>query len=149
MNILIAYATFSSGTETAAMLIAKALTEKGHAVELKRIRDVDPSEFEDRDLIIMGTPSWLVRKKDGQPHDDYFAFFEKYPKVNFSGKKIALYGLGDKTYPVWCGGVHVLSGFIKEHGGEVLSDQLRIHAFYFTQSENEAKILGWLDLITT
>ena len=50
------------------------------------------------DFIILGIPTWDY----GELQEDWEDIWEEIDEVDFSGKKVALYGLGDQVgYPEW------------------------------------------------
>lgn len=143
MKILIAYATYSSGTDLATGLIEDILLEKKLPVIKKGIQSVTESDLQQADLVIFASPSWRTRKGDGQPHEFFLDFIEKMSGKILTDKKFAIMGLGDKAYTHFCGAVAVLESFVSELEGDIIQESLRIDGFYFNQSENEEKIKLW------
>jgi flavodoxin I len=56
------------------------------------IADVTQVEFADYDKIILGIPTWDF----GQIQSDWEEFWDDIAQVDFSGKQVALFGLGDQ-----------------------------------------------------
>ncbi len=149
MRVLLAYATYSSGTDLASQLITSILTQKNIAVERKDIREVSVESLREYDYIIFGSPSWRTRKGDGMPHEFFLDFIDKSEAANFNGLKFAVFGLGDKAYTNFTGAVDELTEFITSHGGSIIIDPLRIDGFYFNQHENEALLAAWTTKFST
>lgn len=147
MNILIVYATYSSGTLTASELIRDTLNESGHTAILKNVATVEPDEFNDHDLVILGSPSWMIDHKDGQPHHLYFDLFKKAAGKQFAGKNFAVFGLGDTTFAHFCGAVDHLEDFVEDIQGTLTTPSLRIDSYYFDQEKNEAELKLWLNQV--
>ena len=145
MKILIIYATFSNGTALAVQQTAEVLSHHNHTVITKRAHDTDPEEFLMYDLVIMASPSWLVKGKEGQPHDDYFALKEKFRTEVFNNKQFAVLGLGDSTYAHFCGAVDYLEEWIRELKGNLIVPSLRVDGFYFDQEANTETIRAWAE----
>ncbi len=61
-------------------------------VDVMDIADVTQLEFADYDRIILGIPTWDF----GQIQSDWEEFWDDIAAVDFSGKTVALYGLGDQ-----------------------------------------------------
>lgn len=61
-------------------------------VDVHDIADVTQLTFADYDRIILGIPTWDF----GQIQSDWEEFWDDVSAVDFSGKTIALYGLGDQ-----------------------------------------------------
>jgi flavodoxin I len=161
MRVLILFATYSSGTQTAAEFLADFLREKGCEVDLRQVSEMATDDISKADLIIMGSPSWEREnfKYNGQPHYDYFKLFASYgydadlpeemrtTNTRWEGKKVAIFGLGEKNYPVFCGAVDYLEDFVEKLGGQLVVPSLRVNQFYFHQAENEQQLEHWVRLI--
>jgi flavodoxin I len=77
-------------TERVAQLIQDRL---GHdKVEVYDIADVTQLEFADYQQIILGIPTWDF----GQIQSDWEDFWEDINQVDFTGKTVAMFGLGDQ-----------------------------------------------------
>ncbi len=77
-------------TESIAYRIQQRLGESVCAVH--DIADVSQLEFADFDNIILGIPTWDF----GQIQSDWEEFWDDISEVDFSGKTVALFGLGDQ-----------------------------------------------------
>lgn len=77
-------------TESVAERIANCLG--GDNVDLHDIADVTQLEFEQYERIILGIPTWDF----GQIQSDWEEFWQDLESVDFSGKTVALFGLGDQ-----------------------------------------------------
>lgn len=148
MNILLVYATHSSGTYVASEFVKEELSKLGHTVTVKEVQETNPDEFINFDLIILSSPSWMVNKKDGQPHEFFFPFFEKAKGKSYPNKRFALFGLGDKSYMHFCGAVDVLQEFVNNLQGKTIIEPLRINGFFYRQHENEEQIQKWVNSLS-
>lgn len=115
--------------------MSQVLTDLGAEVVVSEICNLTPDQFCSFQLIILGSPSWDFKAKEGQPHKDFFDFFEKYPETSFNNCNVALFGLGDRSYIFFCGAVDVLKEWVEQRGGQVLHEALRINRFYFNDPE--------------
>ena len=77
-------------TEAVAQRIQQRLGED--VVDVFDIADVTQLEFADYDRIILGIPTWDF----GQIQSDWEEFWDDIAEVDFSGKTVALFGLGDQ-----------------------------------------------------
>src|SRR5437588_593042 len=98
MHILLAYATYSSGTATASELVEHQLAQAGLAVTRKEIRAVKPDDLAAFDCIILGSPSWKNNDQEGQPHEFFLDFMATMAGKTLPGKQFAIFGLGDSSY---------------------------------------------------
>lgn len=89
MSIGIFYGSNGGATETVAETIHEKL---GLEAELYDISNVDMDKFDEYTQIIIGTSTW----GEGELQDDWEKCFEDFKNVNFSGKTVAFFGLGDQ-----------------------------------------------------
>ena len=85
------YGTQTGNTESIAELIQKELGGK-NVVKLTDISRAEPLDFEDYDKLILGCPTWNV----GELQSDWLGFFDELDDINFTGKKVAYFGVGDQ-----------------------------------------------------
>lgn len=143
MRVLLAFATYSSGTDLATNLVVDVFTKNNIKIEKKDIREVTFEDLHQANVIIFASPSWRTRKGDGQPHEFFLDFIERMEGQTLPGKLFAIVGLGDTAYTNFCGAVDVLENFVKGLQGTLIYPSLRIDGFYFNQAENEQKIKNW------
>lgn len=89
MSIGIFYGSNGGATESVAEQIMNAL---GLKAELHDISEVEVDKFADYSHIIIGTSTW----GDGDLQDDWDDAFDAFEGVDFSGKTLAFFGLGDQ-----------------------------------------------------
>jgi len=90
-NIGIFYGTTTGNTEIVAGLISKAFGE-----DVAEIMNVDMAGTEDVEkykYLIFGVSTWGV----SDLQDDFENFLGILEKIDFTGKKVALFGLGDQS----------------------------------------------------
>lgn len=148
MKILIAYATYTSGTLSAAESLAKALKDKGHQVDLKQIAEVKFDDCLAYDLRIFSSPSWDYEDKGAWPHVDFVDFMEKSAGKSFAGKSCAVFGLGDSSYEVFCGAVEMIEEFIRKLGGQLVLPSLKIDNYFFDMNGYNQKLADWAAKLT-
>ncbi|WP_285764116.1 flavodoxin FldB [Biformimicrobium ophioploci] len=84
------YGSDEGNTEAVAFRIQSRLGED--LVEVRDIADLTQVDFEDYDQLILGIPTWDF----GQIQSDWEDFWEDLREVDFTGKTVALFGLGDQ-----------------------------------------------------
>ena len=77
-------------TERVAYRIQKRMGT--NVVDVRDIADATQLDFADYDKIILGIPTWDF----GQIQSDWEEFWDDISAVDFSGKTVALFGLGDQ-----------------------------------------------------
>ncbi len=144
MKILVLYATYSGGTQTAADIIATVLKNNAaNQGEMKTPTEISPTDLLGYDMVVVGSPSWDYEGKTGMPHQDFISFIEQSKTVNLTGKKCAIFGLGDSTYEHFCGAVEHLEEWVKGLKGQLSTESLRIDGFFFNQEANTENLKSW------
>ncbi|MDA7950902.1 MAG: flavodoxin [Pirellulaceae bacterium] len=94
MNIGIYFGTTTGNTETCAEMIGEHFGESvGEPIDVATVKTKDLIQH---DVLILGVPTWNI----GDIQDDWFDKLEEIEEVDFSGKKVAFFGLGDAAgYP--------------------------------------------------
>jgi flavodoxin I len=94
MSVGIFFGSTTGNTEDAAKRIKARLGDCVAALE--DVADADPATLEKYDLLLLGVPTWDV----GDLQSDWGEFVPKMEGLDLSGKKVALFGLGDALgYP--------------------------------------------------
>ena len=134
-KVLIVYGSTTGNTEMVAEQIMDLLEDSNP--EMKDVADVSPNDFEQYDLMIWGSSTW----DDGLLQADFREFVEDN-ELNLSGKKIAVFGLGDSSYPDFCEAAALLEEVVSKSGGELLLESLKLDGFP-DEEENEEKVKIW------
>jgi flavodoxin I len=113
------YGSDTGFTEIVADLFAQEL--KLIAPDLVSVYDIAETAVEkmlDYDFLIVGCPTWNI----GQLQDDWDAVFVRLDALDFSGKKVAIFGLGDQYgYPEsFCDAIGILARKFAERGAELV-----------------------------
>lgn len=88
MATAIFYASNTGNTAEIATKISNQLEN----IEVFDIADSGIDKMLEFDKIILGTPTW----GEGELSDDWLELWDDFSELNFSGKTIALFGLGDQ-----------------------------------------------------
>lgn len=84
------YGSTTGKTESAAEMIQAEFGGES-VVTLHEISEVQNSDFDQYQNIIIGSPTWDI----GQLQADWDGYFEDLDNIDFSGKKVAYFGTGD------------------------------------------------------
>ncbi len=90
MKIGLFFGSDEGNTESVAYRIKSQFEES--AVDVHDISDVTQLDFANYQLMILGIPTWDF----GQIQSDWEEFWDDLEEIDFSGKTIALFGLGDQ-----------------------------------------------------
>lgn len=90
------YGSSTCYTEMAAEKIRDQLGQ--NLVDIHNIADADPCLMEDYSFLILGIPTWDY----GELQEDWEEAWDELDNVDFNGRYVAIYGLGDQVgYPEW------------------------------------------------
>lgn len=122
---LIVYGSTTGNTETAASYVGAALQKKGWQTVVKNVADVAaPGLAEGFDLVLLGCSTW--GDEDIELQDDFVPLFENLDQAGLAGRKVAVFGCGDSSYPHFCGAVDAISEKAETIGAELVGGALKI-----------------------
>lgn len=134
------YGTQTGNTQTEAELIQKEFGGDS-VVDIYDISKVESSDFENYNYIIIGCPTWNV----GELQYDWNNFFDELDNIDFNGKKVAYFGVGDQNgYPdSFQDAMGILEEKISELGGETVG-YWSTEGYDFTESKavRDGKFVG-------
>ena len=116
MRLGLFYGSTTGNTEHVAHMIKSALGED--IAFMRNIVESTPADFEQFDGLILGASTWF----GGQLQDDWESFLPQLDKVDLSGKKVALFGLGDQAThgEEFVSGLKKLYNKVRERGAHVI-----------------------------
>lgn len=93
-KVLVVYGSSTGNTKNVAEAIK---SEMGSSVDhVKNITEIHPADLAQFERVIVGVPTWHI----GEIQEDWGAVLPEIEALNFQGKKVAVFGLGDgKGYP--------------------------------------------------
>lgn len=115
MKIGLFYGSTTGNTEYAADFIAKTF---GDGLLAESIDRVTIKDIESCDVLIFGISTWNI----GELEMTWEDFFPKLDQINFTGKKIALFGMGDQVSyaDTYLDAMGILYDKVVEKGAEVI-----------------------------
>lgn len=124
MKALIVYGSTTGNTERVANLIKDELKDKNIQVKVKNVRDTQPEELKNYDLILLGSSTWSA----GELQDDFVEFEENLKGLDLNGKKAAAFGCGDSEgfSDTFCKAVDILEKDLRDCGADIIIDSLKI-----------------------
>lgn len=135
-NILLVYGSTTGNAESVAQQISQGLADQNPTI--KNVTDTKAEDLLAADWLILGSSTW----DDGQLQPDFRDFVGDL-NVNLAGKKIAVFGLGDSSYPDFCQAATILEQTFTDLGGQKMIETLRIDGFPDDEA-NQTKINDWL-----
>lgn len=112
------YGSNGGVTQSVAELIGKQIAGEGFDVSVIDIADAVVGDFANYSSLIFGTSTWGM----GDLQDDWDGFIDELDGTDFSGKKIALFGIGDQEgYPdTFVDGMGIIFNKIKNSGADLI-----------------------------
>ena len=114
------YGTDTGNTERVAKRIKEILEEKLGAgtVDLLEIYKKKKDDMAKYDLLVLGMPTWY----DGELQGDWEEFIPEMQQIDFTGKKVAFFGLGDQYgyASYFCDALGVFAEIVEGKGGELV-----------------------------
>lgn len=134
---VIVFGSTTGSTKEMAEIIEAELKVSGlFDVELKNAADISADILPLYDIIIFGCSTW----GDGVLQDDFAEFAEKLKAVSLTGKKAAVFGPGESTYPQFCKAVDILEAMLVNCGAQLLFKGLKVDVL---EADSTAKVQGW------
>ena len=114
-NLAIIFGSDTQMTEDIAERIALKLNVEN--ISFKDVCSIKSSEILNYNPIIFGVPTWYV----GELQSDWDVFFPEFEKIDFNGKKVAFFSLGDQYgYPDnFVDGLGILARVVLKNGGDL------------------------------
>lgn len=114
------YGTDTGNTERVAKQL-KTLIESSvgaDEVDVKEIYKKKAADVQAYDLLILGMPTWY----DGELQGDWEEFIPEMKQVDFKGKKVAFFGLGDQYgyASYFCDALGLFAEIVEQNGGELI-----------------------------
>lgn len=89
-KIALVYGSSTGNTEKVAISIQNSLAD--HEVDIYNVQECGVDFYAEYENFIFGVSTW----GEGDLQDDWDSYEKKFSEVDFSGKTVALFGLGDQ-----------------------------------------------------
>lgn len=99
-------------------MIAEFELAAPNLLTVHNVAETTPEKMLEYDTLIIGCPTWNV----GQLQEDWDVVYDRLDDLDFSGKRIAIFGLGDQyDYPDnFCDAIGILGRKFIERGAELV-----------------------------
>ena len=139
MKAIIIYGSTTGNTETMSEIVKETLEDNDIETAAQDVTDVSVDELkEESDLVVLGCPAYGDEEVELQ--EDFDEFYDKMDGIDLSGKKFAVFAPGDSTYEHFCGSVDLLEEKLKELGGDIVADGLKIDG---DPDDSKTEIVQW------
>jgi flavodoxin I len=133
------YGTQTGKTEIIADMIQEHLG--ANIVDLYDMSDAEARDFADYQHLIIGAPTWNIGELSG----DWEAFFPDLDDIDFNGKKVAYFGMGDQIGYAdnFLDAIGILEEKISKRGGQTVCPW-PIDGYDFSESRGvrDGKFIG-------
>ena len=87
-------------------------------VKVTEVHNLKPEDWDKEDIIILGIPTWY----DGDLQSDWEDYYEDFKKIDFTGKNVAVFGLGDQIGygEYFVDGIGILAKVVLSNGGKII-----------------------------
>lgn len=125
-KLLVAYGSLTGNTTDVAGWITETLQAEGHEAEMIDCADLSSTNAmcEPYDLIVFGSPTYGEDPCEVQ--EDFEPVLDALESTGVKGKKVAVFGTGDSSYPYFCGAVDMIVERVNECGGNLVVESLKI-----------------------
>lgn len=132
------YGSTAGKTKKIAAMIQQEFGKKN--VDVYNIVDINHDKIADYDNLIFGTSAWGV----GDMQDDWEQLIDDIVELDFSSKKIALFGLGDQIeYPgSFADGLGTLYCRLPDKNNIVGHTSTEGYKYYFSSADKAGKFVG-------
>lgn len=142
-KILVTYGTLTGNTEIVANEIAAVLKEgtgsSGEPFEVDCLDGftIETSDLASYDLILAGASTW----SDGSlnPVSEDFVLRLQTESPDLTAKPVAVFGLGESHYPLFCTAAEVVAETLVERGAQLQGEILKIDGYPTDEVIDEAK----------
>ena len=118
MKIKLIYGSDTGNTEYVIENNLLGIFESHFEIESLPINQVTPEDWNSHNFYILGIPTWY----DGELQSDWEDYFEEFQQIDFTGKTVAVFGLGDQIgySEYFVDGIGILAKVVLENGGKII-----------------------------
>ena len=136
MSIGIFYGSSTGNTKDVSTQLQEAL-----GADIYNITDVDVETISGYDSLVLAASTWGA----GDLQDDWEDFFPNLDDLDFSGKKVAIMGLGDQENygDTFVDGMAILAEKVEEKGGQIVGHTSTDgYSYDNSEAEKDGKFIG-------
>jgi len=133
MRVKLIYGSDTSNTENVIDNILLGIFEPIFDIKVISVKNLKSEDWTSHDTYILSIPTWY----DGELQSDWEDYFNEFKTIDFTGKTVAVFGLGDQIgYDEWfCDGVGILAKVVEENGGKIVGLTKKDDSFDFESSK--------------
>ena len=137
------FGTDTGNTETVAESMVESLKELTgqDIVDVYEIYQKKSEDMSAYNYLILGQPTWY----DGELQGDWEEFLPELKNIDFTGKKVALFGLGDQYgyASYFCDALGIYADIIEDQGGEIVAfTSVEGYELDYSKAQREDQFVG-------
>lgn len=137
------FGTDTGNTETVAESMVESLKELTgqDIVDVYEIYQKKSEDMSAYNYLILGQPTWY----DGELQGDWEEFLPELKNIDFTGKKVALFGLGDQYgyASYFCDALGIYADIIEDQGGEIVAfTSVEGYEHDYSKAQREDQFVG-------
>jgi flavodoxin I len=137
------FGTDTGNTETVAENMVESLKDLTgqDIVDLQEVYQKKSEDMAAYNYLILGQPTWY----DGELQGDWEEFLPELKKIDFKGKKVALFGLGDQYgyASYFCDALGIYADIIESQGGELVGfTSVEGYEHDYSKAQREDQFVG-------
>lgn len=137
------YGTDTGNTERVSKQVKELVeaTTGAGSVDLLEIYKKKAEDMAKYDTLILGMPTWY----DGELQGDWEEFIAEMEKIDFTGKKVAFFGLGDQYgyASYFCDALQVFAEIAEKNGGTIVGFwPVEGYEHDFSKAQRDDKFIG-------
>jgi len=121
-RVIVVYGSSTGNTERMAKAVAKGVYAAGAQCRVANVAGIVPEELVGYDLLLLGSSTW----GDGDLQDDFVSFAGGMESLCLGGKRAAVFGPGDSSWPRFCGAVDSLEQRLKACGAVLVAEGFKV-----------------------
>ena len=127
------YGSDTGNTDEIVNTFVTDLFKDSFNLEIVEVGNLTSEDWTSHTLYLLGIPTWY----DGELQSDWEDYFEEFKTIDFTGKTVAVFGLGEQLgYGEWfCDGIGILAEVVIKNGGTAIGLTKKDTSFEFENSK--------------
>jgi flavodoxin I len=135
---LVVFGSTSGNTAFLAQYVAAGLEKAGYEVNVVNVKNAHVSDFDNYDLVVLGSSTWDGPKQEGLSGKDQNkniqgnlqldmkVFAKEVEQYDFKGKAVAVFGVGHHSYTFTANAANLLEELVKQRNGTLVCASFRV-----------------------
>ena len=132
-NVKLIWGSDTGTTEEIVQMLEREFSNIDSTLEVSELSQ-NPQEWDTHNIYMLGIPTWY----DGELQSSWEEYFEEFKKIDFTNKKVCIFGLGDQEGygEYFVDGVGILAEVVINNGGSIIG-KTSTQGYDFEESKAE------------